>query len=385
MKQKNSSLKEVFIRGKIKFLALAGLCLIIIGGIIGMIPLALSNFSFYELYSDPDNPPDMISETVKELPDGISIVVYDIEVSISPSSNGEISMNYDSRSVSYELKNGSLVFKSERQPGILNTDHKWYQIQVDLPPRHQGLELFLPKDYSGSIDVKNDYGTTKIEGIENLGSLRTESSNGTVLLDNMTIEDSVSFSSDYGDVYVENSELKNSMTADSYNGALIVKDCSVGGSLSLSAEYGGINLKNVSCGDVVSAVNESSDISLKNVSAKGGFDIESQYGDCLFDELSGKSLKADLYNGSADIVKTKTEDTIHVVSEYGVITLDKAYAPHMTLFSSRDVNGTVAAFESDFDFVLQVTDIKDTAINENSSYLIYGSEYGNCRLKLEGN
>ena len=97
------------------------------------------------------------------------------------------------------------------------------------------------------------------------------------------------------------------------------------GELALSAEYGSIHLENVSCSDVLSAVSNSAGISLQNVSAKNGFDIKSQYGDCRFEELSGKSLAADLYNGSTDIRETALKDNIRIVSEYGSIGLRPAH------------------------------------------------------------
>ncbi len=156
------------------------------------------------------------------------------------------------------------------------------------------IEIYLPKDYAGNINIKNDYGDISIDEFLN-ANIDVEEDCGDVKILGGNI---VKVDNNYGDIEIEKA-----------NVSTINEDCgdveiSNTNDATVKNSYGDIKIKSVN--NYLYLENDCGDIELNNLNLKKDSFIKNDYGDIEIDSINELFIDA-----KTDLGKVKIKNNYH--------------------------------------------------------------------------
>ncbi len=156
------------------------------------------------------------------------------------------------------------------------------------------IKIYLPKDYAGNINIKNDYGDVFIDEFLN-GNIDVEEDCGDVKMLGGNI---VKVVNDYGDIEIEKA---NVLSVNEDCGDVLISKTN---DATVKNSYGDIKIKSVN--NYLYLENDCGDIELNNLNLKKDSYIKNDYGDIEIDNTNELFIDA-----KTDLGKVKIKNNYH--------------------------------------------------------------------------
>ena len=277
------------------------------GLLIAGVGFAMADFDLYKLNKMEEN---IMSESYN-LPGGLSVDLRDTSLTIK-SGIGE--------QVLVEAENCQLEV-TERTDGVLAVNRilpkqKWYEMIRFGPFERASVEITLPRNFTGGLEVKLGDGVLDMSDLDAISSLCVEQRDGKTELRNVRVNGSALLRQNDGRLTLD-SVTADSLETHSRDGGLFLNKVAVAGRLTAESNDGGVNFADVTAANC---------------------------------DITGR-------DGRVSLADTRIDGDLHLTRKDGSVKLDRSTA-RLLSFDMRDgnVTGTLLGKESDYKVGVEIRD-----------------------------
>lgn len=374
------SLKQLFVKSKIKFSLFLALVLILLGGVISFLGLLAGNFSREMFYVNHDYVSDIKMESISALPPLINFDCNASRIVLKQSQDKNITVEYDANLIDFDCTEDHLKIRSSANSPKYS-GYKWYRtINNGIIYTPEEVILNIPKGYSGDIELQVPYGDISFAGID-AASISVSSNNGDIELSEVTAAKNLRVNSEYGRMKLDNINCARRLDLESSNGNISLKNISAEDFQS-DNQYGSTTIEYLDT-ETLSVMTNNGDIDLSSVNADSSIFIN-DYGLSSLSDVSGKELELNSGSGEIELANVMMEDYIRAECQYGDIRLRDSYGRNMILFSENgSIKGRINAPKSSFDIIYNIGSYDDAKFNSGGSSLLYGTNYGSTDISFQ--
>ena len=215
----------------------------------------------------------------------------------------------------YQVEKGKLTVTEQEE--YRTGGWKWYRLVNIGNSGSKEAVLKLPEGFSGSLDLKSDFGAIRVQDLKGLKELNLQGDNGNIRLSGLKVQKDLSVQANFGAVRVEN--------------------CEIGGDLTVRDDNGDVTLEGSSFrrGDITMAFGQ-----LNAGTRNSGIDCQ--------------SLSVQVDNGTIFLKEVNAPEGLKAVSEFGDIRLDKAGSQKFELESSNgSITGSIRGREEEYQILVE--------------------------------
>lgn len=267
-----------------KKMLLIGCGTLLLGAVIFFFAFQSVGFDFNKISSRP--PLERKEKVVSSQNQSITIDDRNVPITIKQSSDGDIHFEYSENEKDYYdiTENGNIRF-------VKKTNYRWYDHFFNFDFSQRSFVIYLPQNYSGSLDI----GTT----------------NGNIDIGNVTA-DNIILSSTNGRCTIENVVSKKGINADTTNHRIEVKNAAAAENCVFKTTNGKISLYSITANELRAATTNNA-IDADMITAEGDITLQSTNGRIVISKLLSKAdieLKTTNNSISGDITGSFSDFTI---------------------------------------------------------------------------
>ena len=215
----------------------------------------------------------------------------------------------------YQVEKGKLTVTEQEE--YRTGGWKWYRLVNIGNSGSKEAVLKLPEGFSGSLDLKSDFGAIRVQDLKGLKELNLQGDNGNIRLSWLKVQKDLNVQANFGAVRVEN--------------------CEIGGDLTVRDDSGDVTLEGSSFrrGDITMAFGQ-----LNAGTRNSGIDCQ--------------SLSVQVDNGTIFLKEVNAPEGLKAVSKFGDIRLDKAGSQKFELESSNgSITGSIRGREEEYQILVE--------------------------------
>lgn len=218
-----------------------GISLIIMGLVVFSVAFVMSDFDINKINSVDE----YVEKSFVTSKDVRNIEIHDSNktINVVKSTDESIHIKY------YENENETYDISDENNLTIRNENHiKWYDNLININIYNNELTLCIPKNYEGTLNIKNSNGSVKVEDIL-FNEIDIKTSNGKVKLDDISVNKRVNIETSNASVSLETFSSENLYIRTS-SGKVLLNDCIIKNNLEVDNSNGKVELDNIKLGDI---------------------------------------------------------------------------------------------------------------------------------------
>ncbi len=336
----------------LKWTALAGAILLVVGAVVSGLAFAMTGFQFFKLTMSPEDEKARETITLPFEEGEITDVFFDIDfcgIQIEGEEQQGATLTLPASELVYELAEGTLRVTQKKDSASQRWE--WYRLlNISSQPESKAV-LSLPTDFPGQIRVKNNFGDLTLEGLSSLSRLSVDMDYGSMGLSDIHVKDGIELTSDFGGIQLQNCETTGSLTVKSRNGEVRATDTSfLNGDFSLS--FGSLRIedtgKNTACQSLATYV-ENGSTTLKEVTAAEKLECHSEFGEITLQNAASKNLLLRNENGAirGTISGSQQDYQILVETEFGSSSLSPKLTGHYLLDARTEFGDIALSFSEE--------------------------------------
>ena len=347
MNPHRKSLKELFIRNRIRFLLLLSLFLILAGGGIGVIGYAVGGFHPNIFYADYGEAPatiktDSFDPSIRE----IRIDLASDNILIRQSDSHSVNAVYNDSFFACEDDGEELRISARRHQETISFWQRWYRVvNFNTQPNHDGLLIEIPEKFSGTLRVNSDHGHLIIDNLDTKADIALKSNSGNIELYDVTAQGDPSIQMRHGNLSIQQSYFAQSLDIN----------------------------------------NESGSLTLESVESKQ-LRITGDHINCQLAQVTGDSLEIKTESTNTDLSNVIMQDRIHFRSNHGNLLAEGIFSPNMALFAkSGNLYVNIAGSKFDYDHIYKIDDwrLEEDRHLSGGKVFIYGSDHGTAEIDFD--
>lgn len=331
----------------LKWVALTGALLLVLGAAVSALAFALTGFQFFKLTTSPKE--ERTIETISFAEGEISHVFFDIDfcgIQIEGKDQQGATLTLPTSELAYDLADGTL--RVTQKKNAASQGWQWYRLLHISSQLESRAVLTLPADFSGEIQLENNFGDLTLEGLKSLSRFSADM--------------------DYGGIQVSHLQAKEDIALSSNFGSIRLQDCETAGNLAVKSSNGEVKAAGISF-------------------LNGDFSLS--FGSLHLGEpgkgASCQSLVTDVKNGSTTLTEVTAAEKLECHSEFGEISLQNAASENLLLRNENGaIRGTVSGRQQDYQ-VLVETDFGSSSLSPKLTgrYLLDArTEFGDIALSF---
>lgn len=284
---------------KRKILIFAG-CLCIAGAFVAGAGFAMMDFNVMGLSRTAGNY-KKISKDVKNIntKKNVKLNFRHQNIKVVPSSDEDMHITYYDKKDKQEYKvvENATTFMIHYEESKETTFNLLFNFNIY--EEDHNVELQLPKDYKGTLDLNTTYGEIEMNGFEELEEINISTTHENVILNRIKTEKDARIVTTHGYVNVSDLETKRLMDVSSTHGNLEFKNIHAQ-ELQAQTTYGKIDVKEIQSDSDIQLRSTHEDILMYDVRSKERIDVNTTYGLIRFDDLDAKELRFETTHESID-------------------------------------------------------------------------------------
>lgn len=343
------------------------LCLL--GVLVCALALGLNNWDITRISTQPQFEEKERSFSNK----GQDIRISDREktVYVGRSPDADIHLRYqENEKASYEISDDSqlsIAFQS---------DYRWTDFVLNVDFQNPTLTLLLPEDFKGSLEIENSSGKVDLKELQ-ARALHVKTGNGSILLADVTCEDSVELNTDNGKIELNRVRSGEDVRCETSNAGIDLEDVQ-GKSLRATSQNGKLYAENLRLDGEASFYSKNAPIALENLNVKGKLLCESSNASIDLEDIQADSLSVDNKNGKLVNDGLNIAGDVEMKTGQAAIEFEDLWAGGNLRFENKNgkISGTILGRQADFTI--------EAATHNGDSNLSSGGS-GAQRLQLSSN
>lgn len=302
-----------------KKMAITGGFIFLLGLIIFTITATACDWNFSKLSTRPALEEKSLS--MKSSNQSILIEDSNVPISVGLSRDNQIHLQYLENELEYyEIDENDTNITIQKE-----TNYRWFNFVLNFDIQPRNLTLLLPSDFNGSLELKTDNSSMKLDNVT-VKELLLQNENGSVKLDEVSVSGDTQVKTSNSSIQISDGNLKGSLQCDNENGSIKLEDFSAENIEAFTKNSSIVAESIVSQGNVV-LENRNGKIELDRLRSNGDIHLQNENAGIkgsILGNMNDFSISSKTENAKSNLPDQTTggKQLLEVFNENGSINID---------------------------------------------------------------